>query len=65
MMFLFQSCFYFDVERKYMRKALDKFAHFFVGPLLLKDCVDREIQAVDSGMYNCFTQFTPSIWIDR
>ena len=48
--YVFQTCFYFDVERDYFRKALDKFAHFFVSPLLLKDCVDREIQAVDSGM---------------
>ena len=47
--YIFQTCFYFDVERDYFRKALDKFAHFFVSPLLLKDCVDREIQAVDSG----------------
>ena len=31
--------------------ALDKFAHFFAGPLLLKDWVDKEIEAVDSGMY--------------
>ena len=49
-LYVFQTCFYFDVERDYFRKALDKFAHFFVSPLLLKDCVDREIQAVDSGM---------------
>lgn len=43
-----KTCFYFDVERKYFMKALDKFAHFFAGPLLLKDWVDKEIEAVDS-----------------
>lgn len=43
-----KTCFYFDVEQKYFRKALDKYAHFFAGPLLLKDWVDKEIEAVDS-----------------
>ena len=38
------------MERNYLRKALDKFAHFFTAPLLQKDWVDQEIQAVDSGM---------------
>ncbi|XP_052777414.1 nardilysin-like isoform X2 [Mya arenaria] len=40
--------FYFDVDRDYFRKSLDQFAQFFVNSLLLKDAVDREIQAVDS-----------------
>ncbi|KAL4236298.1 Nrd1 complex RNA-binding subunit [Mactra antiquata] len=43
-----RTCFYFEVEREYFRKSLDKFAQFFVAPLLLQDSVDREIQAVDS-----------------
>jgi len=51
--FSLQTNFYFDIEREYFRKALDKFAHFFVSPLLLQDTVDREIQAVDSGQLLC------------
>lgn len=43
-----RTSFYFDVDRDYFHKALDKFAHFFVSPLLTKNCVDREIEAVDS-----------------
>ncbi|XP_033737647.1 nardilysin-like isoform X2 [Pecten maximus] len=43
-----KSCFYFDVERKYFRRALDMFAHFFISPLFQEDSVDREIEAVDS-----------------
>ncbi|KAM7533559.1 hypothetical protein Aperf_G00000119016 [Anoplocephala perfoliata] len=42
------TTFYFDVQRNYFREALDKFANFFVAPLLRKSCVDRELEAVDS-----------------
>ncbi|KAL5015986.1 hypothetical protein ScPMuIL_005575 [Solemya velum] len=43
-----RTCFYFEVEQKHFHKALDKFAHFFISPLLLQDSVDREIEAVDN-----------------
>ncbi|XP_045158333.2 nardilysin-like [Mercenaria mercenaria] len=43
-----RTCFYFEVERNAFHKSLDKFAQFFVAPLLLQDSVDREIEAVDS-----------------
>ncbi|KAM7533316.1 hypothetical protein Aperf_G00000119047 [Anoplocephala perfoliata] len=42
------TTFYFDVQQNYFRETLDKFANFFIAPLLLKDCVDRELEAVDS-----------------
>ena len=45
----FQTTFYFDIHKKYFNKALDMFANFFISPLMLKDSVDREMQAVDSG----------------
>ena len=32
-----------------MYDALDRFAQFFISPLMKKDSVDREVQAVDSG----------------
>lgn len=60
--FYFQTCFYFEIERKYFYKALDKFAQFFICPLLLENAVDREIQAVDSGksisVYNLQKDYT-------
>lgn len=43
------TTFHFDVQRNYFKKALDRFANFFISPLLRKDCVDRELEAVDSG----------------
>ncbi|VDL58985.1 unnamed protein product, partial [Hymenolepis diminuta] len=46
------TTFYFDVQRNYFKKALDRFANFFISPLLRKDCVDCELEAVDSGKLN-------------
>lgn len=45
----FQTIFHFDVQRDYFHGALDRFAQFFIHPLMKKDSVDREIEAVDSG----------------
>nr|CDS33164.2 nardilysin [Hymenolepis microstoma] len=42
------TTFYFEVQRNYFKEALDRFANFFISPLLRKDCVDRELEAVDS-----------------
>ncbi len=41
--------FYFDVKKEQFYESLDKFAQFFVHPLMNQDSVDREIKAVDSG----------------
>ncbi|XP_078353430.1 nardilysin-like [Oculina patagonica] len=43
-----RTSFVFDVRRKYFRETLDRFAQFFISPLLKEDSVDREIQAVES-----------------
>lgn len=60
---ILQTCFYFDVERDAFRKSLDKFAQFFVAPLLLRDSVDREIEAVDSGEQLVWLRFIlPIYW---
>ncbi|KAH8858007.1 Nardilysin [Schistosoma japonicum] len=45
------TLFHFDVKRKHFADCLDKFANFFISPLLSKDSTDREINAVNSG--NC------------
>ncbi|EUB61745.1 Nardilysin [Echinococcus granulosus] len=42
------TLFFFDIQRLCFREALDKFANFFIAPLLSQDCVDRELEAVHS-----------------
>uniref|UniRef100_A0A453FNZ5 Peptidase M16 N-terminal domain-containing protein n=1 Tax=Aegilops tauschii subsp. strangulata TaxID=200361 RepID=A0A453FNZ5_AEGTS len=41
--------FYFDVNADNFEEALDRFAQFFIKPLMSQDAVLREIKAVDSG----------------
>ena len=43
------TAFFFDIQQPHFKEALDKFANFFIAPLLKKDCVDRELEAVHSG----------------
>jgi len=42
------TTFYFEIQRREFRKALDIFAQFFVDPLMKKDAMEREREAVDS-----------------
>ncbi|CDS41558.1 nardilysin [Echinococcus multilocularis] len=42
------TTFFFDIQHSYFEEALDKFANFFIAPLLSQDCVDRELEAVHS-----------------
>ncbi|KAK2835068.1 hypothetical protein Q5P01_015552 [Channa striata] len=43
-----RTIFQFDVQRKYFREALERWAQFFIGPLMIEDAIDREVEAVDS-----------------
>ncbi|XP_046874400.1 nardilysin-like [Hypomesus transpacificus] len=43
-----RTIFQFDVQRKYFREALDRWAQFFICPLMIRDAIDREVEAVDS-----------------
>ncbi|RXN20438.1 nardilysin-like protein [Labeo rohita] len=43
-----RTIFKFDVQRKYFKEALDRWAQFFICPLMIPDAVDREVEAVDS-----------------
>lgn len=43
-----ETFFYFEVSEKYLGGALDRFANFFKKPLMLKECMTRERQAVES-----------------
>ena len=40
--------YYFSIKPDKFTDALDRFAQFFTAPLLIEDCIDREINAVDS-----------------
>ena len=42
------TTFYFGIQEKYLLPALDRFAQFFISPLLSKDAIAREREAVDS-----------------
>lgn len=42
------TVFYFECQRRSFREALDKFAHFFISPLMKKSAMAREREAVDS-----------------
>lgn len=43
-----RTIFQFDVQRKFFREALDRWAQFFICPLMIEDAIDREVEAVDS-----------------
>ena len=40
--------YFFEVGHEHLEGALDRFAQFFISPLFLDSCTDREIRAVDS-----------------
>lgn len=43
-----QTIFYFDVREQLLDDALDRISYFFIAPLLRKDSMMREREAVDS-----------------
>lgn len=43
-----QTCYYFDVNHKFLKPALDRFSQCFVSPLIKAEAMEREVQAVDS-----------------
>lgn len=43
--------FYFDVSPDALEPALDRFAQFFIEPLMLEDSVNRELEAVNSEYF--------------
>uniref|UniRef100_A0A672ZLN9 Nardilysin a (N-arginine dibasic convertase) n=1 Tax=Sphaeramia orbicularis TaxID=375764 RepID=A0A672ZLN9_9TELE len=48
-----RTVFQFDVQRKSFKEALDRWAQFFICPLMIRDAIDREVEAVDSGESLC------------
>ncbi|XP_015277075.1 PREDICTED: nardilysin-like [Gekko japonicus] len=43
-----RTVFQFDIQKKYFKEALDRWAQFFIHPLMIKDAIHREVEAVDS-----------------
>ncbi|XP_048364559.1 nardilysin-like [Sphaerodactylus townsendi] len=43
-----QTVFQFEVQKKHFKEALDRWAQFFIHPLMIQDAIHREIEAVDS-----------------
>ncbi|XP_066480486.1 nardilysin-like [Tiliqua scincoides] len=43
-----QTVFHFDIQKKYFKEALDRWAQFFIHPLMIKDAIGREVEAIDS-----------------
>ncbi|XP_054652769.1 nardilysin-like [Dunckerocampus dactyliophorus] len=43
-----RTVFQFDVQRKSFKEALDRWAQFFICPLMIRNAIDREVEAVDS-----------------
>lgn len=42
------TTFVFDVNYDHLKECLDRLLQFFICPIISKDAVDREVQAVDS-----------------
>nr|XP_012135647.1 PREDICTED: nardilysin-like [Megachile rotundata] len=42
------TTYYFEVQEKHLLAALDRFAQFFISPLMKKDAITREREAVES-----------------
>lgn len=55
-----QTTFYFEVHEKYLRESLDRFAQFFISPLMKRDAINREREAVESGNISLIFSFVIS-----
>lgn len=49
-----QTTFYFEIQEKNLFSALDRFAQFFINPLMKRDAITREREAIESGLYDRF-----------
>ena len=46
------TMFYFDIVEEHLAGAIERFAQLFVSPLMLRDSMEREMQAVESEFQN-------------
>lgn len=50
------TTFYFEIQEKHLPRAMDMFSQFFVSPLMMKEAMQREREAIESGV--CFISFS-------
>ncbi|XP_052752043.1 nardilysin-like [Galleria mellonella] len=43
-----ETTFYFEIQEKYLPQAMDMFSQFFVSPLMMKEAMQREREAIES-----------------
>uniref|UniRef100_A0A8C3BE51 Nardilysin n=1 Tax=Cairina moschata TaxID=8855 RepID=A0A8C3BE51_CAIMO len=43
-----RTVFHFDIWQQYFKAALDRWAQFFINPLMIRDAIDCEVEAVDN-----------------
>lgn len=53
------TTFYFEVQERFLNEALDRFAQFFIQPLMKVETMTREREAVHSGMFTRRKYFAP------
>lgn len=46
------TIFYFSIDQEHLAGALDRFAQFFIAPLMLPESMQREMEAVESEFQN-------------
>lgn len=46
------TMFYFEIVEEHLAGAIDRFAQLFVSPLMLRDSMEREMEAVESEFQN-------------
>ena len=46
--------FHYEIPSEYLQQSLDIFSQFFISPLFLESCVERELNAIDSEYMNYF-----------
>lgn len=46
------TLFYFDIVEEHLKDALDRFSSLFISPIMLRDAMQREMEAVESEFQN-------------
>lgn len=46
-----RTTFHFSIQQKHILPAIDRFAQFFIKPLMKREAITRERKAVESGTY--------------
>lgn len=48
---LTSTTYYFQIAHDYLEEALDRFAQLFICPLISRECIAKEIEALHSGKF--------------